>query len=66
MDTGGTPNGAREMRQPNMALPAVFAAAEPDPLKAALDSVWAALNAYGEDYPKLLEEIRSYAGAAGG
>lgn len=57
--TAGTPHGPHETRQPHAALPAVFAAAEPDPLKAALDSVWAAVNAYGEHYPKLLEEIRS-------
>lgn len=57
--TAGTPHGPQERRQANAALPAVFAAAGPDPLKAALDSVWAAVNTYGEHYPKLLEEIRS-------
>ncbi|WP_327241641.1 hypothetical protein [Streptomyces sp. NBC_01320] len=37
----------------------MLAAAEPTPLKAALDAVWHALNTYGEHYPELLEEIRS-------
>ncbi|MFE3073093.1 hypothetical protein [Streptomyces sp. NPDC059247] len=45
--------------QPYFALPAVLAAADPDPLKAALDAVWHALHTYGEHYPRLLEEIRS-------
>ncbi|MDH2387947.1 hypothetical protein QCN29_03915 [Streptomyces sp. HNM0663] len=55
----GTPRGPERISQPHFALPAVLAAAEPDPLKAALDAVWHAVNAYGEHYPELLEEIRS-------
>ncbi|MFK0173517.1 hypothetical protein ACIQU5_32520 [Streptomyces sp. NPDC090306] len=55
----GTATGAERISQPHFALPAVLAAAEPDPLKAALDSVWHAVNTYGERYPELLDEIRS-------
>ncbi|WP_055554169.1 hypothetical protein [Streptomyces sp. NBRC 110028] len=55
---GGRPGPAR-ISQPHFALPAVLAAAEPAPLKAALDAVWHAVNTYGEHYPELLEEIRS-------
>lgn len=54
-----TPQVRGPISQPHYALPAVRAAAEPDPLKAALDAVWHALNTYGEHYPKLLDEIRS-------
>ncbi|MFE5514007.1 hypothetical protein ACFQ9J_26085 [Streptomyces sp. NPDC056529] len=54
-----TPQVRGPISQPHFALPAVLAAAEPDPLKAALDAVWHALNTYGEHYPKLLDEIRS-------
>jgi hypothetical protein len=57
--TSGTPRGPERISQPHFALPAVLAAAEPDPLKAALDAVWHAVNTYGERYPELLEEIRS-------
>ncbi|MFG2424732.1 hypothetical protein ACGFWD_37590 [Streptomyces sp. NPDC048448] len=38
-------------------------AAEADPLRAALDAVYAAVATYGEDYPALLEEIRSVSAA---
>lgn len=55
----GTPRAAERISQPYFALPAVLAAAEPAPLKAALDAVWHALNTYGEHYPELLKEIRS-------
>ncbi|MFJ5811114.1 hypothetical protein [Streptomyces sp. NPDC093093] len=55
----GTPQVRGPISQPHFALPAVLAAAEPDPLKAALDAVWHALNTYGEHYPELLDEIRS-------
>ncbi|MFI8093581.1 hypothetical protein ACIF9R_35615 [Streptomyces sp. NPDC086080] len=48
-----------QISQPHFALPAVLAAAEPAPLKAALDAVWHAVNTYGEHYPELLEEIGS-------
>ncbi|MFF5408338.1 hypothetical protein ACFY8K_35935 [Streptomyces misionensis] len=55
----GTPRGQQRISQPHFALPSVLAAAEPDPLKAALDAVWHAVNTYGEHYPELLKEIRS-------
>ncbi|GGR77528.1 hypothetical protein GCM10010269_15990 [Streptomyces humidus] len=57
--TRGTPREPSRISQPHFALPAVLAAAEPVPLKAALDAVWHALNTYGEHYPELLEEVRS-------
>ncbi|MFE4263719.1 hypothetical protein [Streptomyces sp. NPDC056883] len=57
--TSRTPHGPLRISQPYIALPAVLAAADPDPLKAALDAVWAAVNTYGEHYLELLEEIRS-------
>ncbi|WP_435836123.1 hypothetical protein [Streptomyces albogriseolus] len=47
------------MSQPHMALPALLGAAEADPLQAALNAVYAAVTAYGEDYQTLLQEIRS-------
>ncbi|MFD6885573.1 hypothetical protein [Streptomyces sp. NPDC059957] len=37
----------------------MLAAADPDPLQAALDAVWDAVNTYGERCPELLEGIRS-------
>ncbi|MFI1828138.1 hypothetical protein ACH41E_17065 [Streptomyces sp. NPDC020412] len=55
----GTPRVPEQISQPHFALPAVLAAAEPAPLKAALDAVWHAVNTYGEHYPELLEEIWS-------
>ncbi|MEV0265134.1 hypothetical protein AB0I49_27870 [Streptomyces sp. NPDC050617] len=45
------------MSQPHMAVPALLAAAEPDPLPAALETVYAAVTAYGEDYRRLLDEV---------
>ncbi|MFH9862893.1 hypothetical protein [Streptomyces sp. NPDC017202] len=57
--TRGTPREPSRISQPHFALPAVLAAAEPVPLKAALDAVWHALNTYGEHHPELLEEVRS-------
>ncbi|CCK24899.1 hypothetical protein BN159_0520 [Streptomyces davaonensis JCM 4913] len=55
--TIGTPPMSRAISQPHMALPAVPAAAEADPLQAALDAVFAAVVTYGEDYPALLQHI---------
>lgn len=55
----GTARGTLLISQPYFAPPAVLAAAEPDPLKAALAAVWDSVNTYGEHYPELLEEIRS-------
>jgi hypothetical protein len=40
------------------ALPAVFAAADADPLRAAVDAVAAAIATFGNDYPRLLGELR--------
>ncbi|CAL9328550.1 hypothetical protein SUDANB126_00029 [Streptomyces sp. enrichment culture] len=57
--TFGEPDPALRMSQPHMALPALFGAAEADPLQAALDAVYAAVTTYGEDYRTLLQEIRS-------
>ncbi|MFJ7906697.1 hypothetical protein [Kitasatospora sp. NPDC096204] len=45
--------------QPHMALPAVLGAAEPDPLRAAIDAVFAAVVTYGEDHRTLLAEVRA-------
>ncbi|MFF9511184.1 hypothetical protein ACF1BU_33285 [Streptomyces sp. NPDC014724] len=47
------------MSQPHMAVPALLGAAEADPLRAALDAVYAAVATYGEDYPALLQDIWS-------
>ncbi|MFJ3673246.1 hypothetical protein ACIPSE_42980 [Streptomyces sp. NPDC090106] len=55
----GASRGPEQISQPYFALPAVLAAAEPDPLRASLDAVWHAVATFGEDYPELLEEIRS-------
>ncbi|WP_405647870.1 hypothetical protein [Streptomyces uncialis] len=57
--TVGRPVRPPRMSQPHMAVPALFGAAGSDPLRAALDSVFAAVVTYGEDYPVLLREIRS-------
>ncbi|MFJ3554002.1 hypothetical protein [Streptomyces sp. NPDC090114] len=57
--TIGEPDPSLRMSQPHMALPALLGAADPDPLRAALDAVFAAVAAYGEDHPTLLREIRS-------
>ncbi|MFF8413361.1 hypothetical protein [Streptomyces omiyaensis] len=53
-----TPQVRGPISQPHFALPAVLAAAEPSPLKAALDAVSHALETYGEHYPEFLEEVR--------
>ncbi|CAL9504366.1 hypothetical protein SUDANB58_03520 [Streptomyces sp. enrichment culture] len=53
------PHVPRRISRPHYALPALPAAAGPDPLRAALDAVWAAVGAYGEDYPRLLAEVRA-------
>ncbi|MFD8009601.1 hypothetical protein [Streptomyces sp. NPDC058955] len=58
-----TPRVREPISQPHFALPAILAAADPSPLKAALDAVWHALATYGERYPEFLEEIRSYCAA---
>ncbi|MER7513199.1 hypothetical protein ABTX82_33410 [Streptomyces lavendulae] len=53
----GTPDVSGPISQPYFALPSVLAAADPDPLKAALDAVWHALHTHGEHHPALLKEI---------
>jgi hypothetical protein len=46
--------------QPAMAIPALFDAAEPDPLDAALRALYAAAVTFGrDDYPTLFQEVRS-------
>ncbi|MEU9574722.1 hypothetical protein AB0D62_33590 [Streptomyces massasporeus] len=60
MSTIGRPDPSLRFSQPHMALPAVTAAAHPDPLRAALDAVYAAVVTYGEDHPALLAEVRSF------
>ncbi|OMI84878.1 hypothetical protein BSZ07_37250 [Streptomyces sp. M1013] len=57
--TLGEPDPGLRMSQPHMALPALLDAAAADPLRAALDAVYAGVAAYGEDYPALLDEVRS-------
>lgn len=41
-----------------MALPALFDATEADPLRAALDALFAAAATYGSAYPRLFDEVR--------
>ncbi|MFC8143933.1 hypothetical protein ACFUKV_19715 [Streptomyces paradoxus] len=55
----GPPDPSLRISQPHAALPAVTGAAEPDPLRAAVDAVYAAVVTYGEDWPALLAEIGS-------
>ncbi|MFH9589889.1 hypothetical protein ACH4LS_32765 [Streptomyces luteogriseus] len=57
--TFGRPDPSLRIPQPHAALPAVTAAADPDPLRAALDAVHAAVVTYGEDHPALLAEVWS-------
>ena len=40
------------------ALPAIFAAADADPLRAAVDALAAAIVTFGNDYPRLLQDVR--------
>jgi hypothetical protein len=52
---GSTPN----MLQSAMAVPALFDAAAPDPLDAALRALYAAVVTFGrDDYPALIREVR--------
>jgi hypothetical protein len=50
--------GLGEVSQQAVALPALWAAAEDDPLRAALEALFAAVFTFGADYPALLEEVR--------
>lgn len=53
------PHGSRDdLLQQAMAMRALFAAVEEDPLRAALDAVYAAATTYGGAYPDLLAEVR--------
>jgi hypothetical protein len=52
-------SGPHLISPPHVALPAVIAAADPDPLRAALDAERAAVSTYGEHYSALLTEIRA-------
>ncbi|MGW7522453.1 hypothetical protein [Streptomyces sp. NPDC054783] len=60
--TIGEPGPSLPVSQPHMAVPALLAVAEPDPLRAALDAVYAGVATYGEDYPALLREVWSVCG----
>ncbi|MFD8225918.1 hypothetical protein ACFV16_17285 [Streptomyces massasporeus] len=60
MITIGRPDPSLRISQPHMALPAVTAAADADPLRAALDAVYAAVITYGEDHPAVLAEVWSF------
>ena len=40
------------------ALPAIFAAADADPLRAVVDAVAAAIVTFGNDYPRVLQDLR--------
>jgi hypothetical protein len=40
------------------ALPAILAAVDPDPLKAAVDALWSAAIAFEADYPRLFSDLR--------
>ncbi|MEV7416526.1 hypothetical protein [Streptomyces sp. NPDC089919] len=53
----GGPCRPGRIAQPYFALSAVVAAADPDPLTAALEAVWHAVATYGEHYPELLRGI---------
>ncbi|WP_225100134.1 hypothetical protein [Streptomyces sp. CoH27] len=57
--TIGAPGPSLPVSQPHMVLPALLGAGESDPLRAALDAVFAAVAAYGEDCPTLLREVWS-------
>jgi hypothetical protein len=52
------PGSGNHSRQA-MALPAIFQATEPDPLRAALDSLWTAAFSFGTDRDTVLDEIRA-------
>ncbi|AMW15111.1 hypothetical protein A4E84_01915 [Streptomyces qaidamensis] len=55
----GPPGPSLRISQPHVALPAVSGAAEPDPLRAAVDTVYAAVVTYGEGRPALLADMGS-------
>ncbi|WP_172386266.1 hypothetical protein [Streptomyces sp. MNP-20] len=51
-------DSGNEVLQQAMAMIALFAAAREDPLRAALDALYAAAATYGSAYPRLLTEVR--------
>lgn len=54
-----SPDGGRGgILKQAMAVPALFDATETDPLRAALDALFAAAVTYGSDYPRLFDEVR--------
>ncbi|MGW0607241.1 hypothetical protein [Streptomyces sp. NPDC002640] len=53
------PKTTGRVSQQHLAVRAVLAAADADPLRAALGAVWHAVHAYGEHHPDLLAEIRA-------
>ncbi|MEV4049469.1 hypothetical protein AB0J75_42110, partial [Streptomyces sp. NPDC049744] len=64
-DPPGVGHGAPLCRA--LALPALRAAADPDPLRAALGALFAAAVAHGTDYPALFAEARRcFPGLGGG
>ncbi|WP_380286521.1 hypothetical protein [Kitasatospora purpeofusca] len=57
--TATAPDPPQRVSQPHMALPALLGAAAPDPLRASVDAVFAAVATYGEEHSVLLEEVWS-------
>jgi hypothetical protein len=49
--------------KPHAAVPAVFAAVESDPLRAACDAVWAAIATAGADHPAFVTKCREFLAA---
>ena len=54
------PDGRPNWSQQALALPAVLAAAQPDPLAAALEAVGTTAWAHGDDHPRFLAETRAF------
>ncbi|WP_405799610.1 hypothetical protein [Streptomyces sp. NBC_01506] len=54
------PRSGTAISQPHLAVPAVFAAAGPDPLQSAVDALFAAAATYGPDHATFLAEARSF------
>ena len=50
--------GPRNASQQAMAVPALWGATETDPLRAAIDALYAAAVSYGDEWPSLLDEVR--------
>lgn len=56
----------REIMPEAAALPAIFGAIEPDPLRAALDALFAAAVTFQDDHPRLFRELRAAFPTVGG